>query len=156
MLLSEIQQLDMVSDQHYDTANAIFAFSLSLGWVAAFIAGAFPIEDLLPSNLFADSVSAANRHIEVLIVSIFNLPLQLVSFQSQGVEGVVVIVCVVAACWRGTRNHNAEETFSGETSSSSRPLIALCLLQFSGFGLRRALIYAPVLTLCAAIACRAL
>jgi hypothetical protein len=71
-LLSESWQLDMVSDQHYDTANAIFAFSLSLGWVAAFVVGAFPIEDLLPSSLFGDSVSPANRHIEVLIV---NMPL---------------------------------------------------------------------------------
>lgn len=66
--------LDMVSDEHYDTANAIFAFSLSLGWVAAFVVGAFPIEDIFPSSLFQDSVSAANRHIEVLIVSILPAP----------------------------------------------------------------------------------
>jgi hypothetical protein len=59
----------MVSAEHSDTANAIFAFSLSLGWVAAFIAGAFPIEDLLPENVFPHSVSGANRHIEILIVS---------------------------------------------------------------------------------------
>jgi hypothetical protein len=69
LLIAESLQLDMVSDQHYDTANAIFAFSLSLGWVAAFVVGAFPIEDILPSNLFSDSTSPANRHIETLIVN---------------------------------------------------------------------------------------
>jgi hypothetical protein len=126
----------MVSDQHYDTANAIFAFSLSLGWVAAFVAGAFPIEDLLPSTLFPDSVSAANRHIEVLIVSSPH-PSAPLSPQAQGVEGAVVILCVVAACWRGTKHSSVtEESAAGESSSSSRPLIALCLLQFSGCGLR--------------------
>ena len=58
----------MVNEEHYDTANAIFAFSLSLGWVAAFVVGAFPIEDLFPSSFFPDSISAANIHIELLIV----------------------------------------------------------------------------------------
>lgn len=109
--------LDMVSDQHYDTANAIFAFSLSLGWVAAFVVGAFPIEDILPSNLFSDSTSPANRHIETLI----------------GAEGVIVIICVAAACWRGTRSSAAPDSDAESSSSTSRPLIALCLLQFSGY-----------------------
>ena len=109
--------LDMVNEEHYDTANAIFAFSLSLGWVAAFVVGAFPIEDLFPSSFFPDSISAANIHIELLI----------------GTEGAVVILCVAAACWRVSKHPKMEEVDPEPTSSSSRPLVALCLLQFSGY-----------------------
>ena len=125
----------MVNEEHYDTANAIFAFSLSLGWVAAFVVGAFPIEDLLPSTLFSDSISAANRHIEILIVSSppNSSNTQLSSCRSQGAEGAVVILCVVAACWLVSKHSNIDEADAEQTPSSSRPLIALCLLQFSGY-----------------------
>ena len=141
--------LDMVSDEHFDTANAIFAFSLSLGWVAAFVVGAFPIEDIFPSSLFQDSVSAANRHIEVLIVSILRAPPQLLSPQLQGVEAAVVILCVIASCWSGVRREKTEEAAAEESSSTSRPLIALCLLQFSGFALRGNFVYsASALMMC--------
>ena len=122
--------MDACDDSHVDLANCIFALFLNFGWILAVTISMVDVERIAPSN---DDSPPIIRRTQVLLA----------------IETVIAILCVIGACTYRLRpsprslhsNDDAADNLTAvkvppvQSALHSRPLVATCVLQFTGYTL---------------------
>jgi hypothetical protein len=130
--------MDACDDSHVDLANCIFALFLNFGWILAVTISMVNVERIAPSN---DDSPPIIRRTQVLLA----------------IEIVVALLCVIGACTYRLRpsprslhsnsgislhsNDDAADNLTAvkvppvQSALHSRPLVATCVLQFTGYTL---------------------
>jgi len=122
--------MDACDDSNVDLANCIFALFLNFGWILAVTISMVDVERIAPSN---DDSPPIIRRTQVLLA----------------IETVIAILCVIGACTYRLRpsprslhsNDDAADNLTAvkvppvQSALHSRPLVATCVLQFTGYTL---------------------
>ena len=120
--------MDACDDSNVDLWNCIFALFLNFGWILAATIGMINVERIAPSN---DDSPSIIRRTQVLLA----------------IGTVIAILCVFGACTYRLRpspralhsNDDAADNLTAvkvppvQSALQSRPLIATCVLQFTGY-----------------------
>ena len=122
--------MDACDDSNVDFWNCTFALFLNVGWMLAVTIGMINVERIAPSN---DDSPSIIRRTQVLLA----------------IGTVIAILCVFGACTYRLRpspralhsNDDATDNLTAvkvppvQSALHSRPLVATCVLQFTGYTL---------------------
>ncbi len=122
--------MDACDDSNVDLFNCIFALFLNFGWILAVTISMVNVERIAPSS---DDSPSIIRRTQVLLA----------------IETVIALLCVIGACTYRLRpspralhsNDDAADNLTAvkvppvQSALQSRPLIATCVLQFTGYTL---------------------